>query len=189
MARTVIKEKQWSDYDIGDPTAARQEELAAAVRRAAKAANQRLLRLERAGLTTGMYAQAMYDLVDRRRYRENVKKLSLNQLRHEYKILRNFLSAKTSTIQGRRDTIMKRYSTAQEKGFSGTLEEFEFAVTKYFADAVESLFSSNVIYSSITSGETNIIDEAVQKYSEDGKDNRGAATLYYLKRKKKTNNA
>lgn len=185
MARSVIKEKQWSDYDIGDPTQAGQSELAAAVRRAAKAANQRLLRLERAGYTSGIYAQAMYDLVDRKRFKENTKKLSLNQLRHEYRILRSFLSAKTSTIQGRRDTIMKRYSTAQEKGFSGTLEEFEFTVTKYFADAVESLFSSDVIYSSITSGDTDVIDEAVKKYGEEGKDNRGAATLYYLKRKKK----
>ncbi len=189
MARNPIKEKQWSDYDIGDPTEAKQEELSAAVRRAAKAANQRLLRLERAGYTSGMYAQAMYDLVDRKRYKENVKNLTINQLRHEYKILRNFLSAKTSTIQGRRDTIMKRYNKAQEKGFSGTLEEFEFAVTKYFAEAVESLFSSNVIYSSITAGETNIIDEAVERYGKDEKDNRGAATLYYLKRKKKSNNA
>ena len=184
MVRTNIKEKQWSDYDIGDPTQTGQSELAAAVRRAAKAANQRLLRLERAGYTSGVYAQAMYDLVDRRRYKESTKNLTLNQLRHEYRILRNFLSAKTSTIQGRLDTIMKRYRTAQEKGFSGTLEEFEFAVTKYFTDAVESLFSSDVIYSSITSGNTDIIDEAVKKYGEDGKDNRGAATLYYLRRKK-----
>lgn len=184
MARGTIKEKQWADYDIGDPTQVGQAELSEAVRRAAKAANQRLLRLERAGYTSGIYAQAMYDLVDRRRYKENTKNLSLNLLRHEYRILRSFLSAKTSTIQGRRDTIMKRYNTAQEKGFSGTVEEFEFAVTKYFAASIESLFSSDVIYSSITSGETNIIDEAVQKYGEDGKDNRGAATLYYLKRKK-----
>ena len=43
MAR--IKEKTWADYDVGPVNELTKAELVKAVRRAAKAANQRLLRL------------------------------------------------------------------------------------------------------------------------------------------------
>ena len=182
MTKQKLAVNTWSDYDIGDPSQASKEELVQAVRRAAKAANQRLLRLERAGHTNGIYENAMYDLVNRRRFRERTEKLSLNELRHEYKILRSFLSAKSSTVQGRQDIIDKRYKTAQDRGFSGSLSDFEFEVVKYFSDNVERLFSSDVIYQSITGGHTDIIDAAVRQFgSEESK--RGAALLYYLKRK------
>lgn len=182
MPRQKLAVKTWADYDIGDPSRADQQELSVAVRRAAKAANQRLLRFERAGHTKGMYANAMYDLVNRKRFQERTDKMTLNALRHEYKILRSFLSAKTSTVQGRQDTIDKRYKTAQDHGFSGSLEDFEFAVTKYFADNVESLFSSDIIYQAITGGKTDIIDAAVEQFGAD-ESKRGSALLYYLKRK------
>lgn len=182
MPRQKLATKTWADYDIGDPSQADQQELSIAVRRAAKAANQRLLRLERAGHTKGIYENAMYDLVNRRRFKERTEKLSLNALRHEYKILRSFLSAKTSTVQGRQDTIDKRYKTAQDHGFSGSLEDFEFAVTKYFADNVESLFSSDIIYQAITGGKTDILDAAAEQFGAD-ESKRGSALLYYLKRK------
>ena len=182
MPKRKLATKSWADYDIGDPSQADRQELSIVVRRAAKVANQRLLRLERAGATKGIYENAMYDLVNRRRFKERTEKISLNALRHEYKILRSFLSAKTSTVQGRRETIDKRYKTAQDHGFTGSLEEFNFAVTKYFADNVESLFSSDVIYQSITSGKTNIIDAAVDQFGAD-ESKRGSALLYYLGRK------
>ena len=176
MPRRKLATKTWADYDIGDPSQTDQQELSVAVRRAAKAANQRLLR------TKGIYENAMYDLVNRRRFHERTGKLSLNALRHEYKILRSFLSAKTSTVQGRQDTIDKRYKTAQDHGFSGSLEDFEFAVTKYFADNTESLFSSDIIYQAITGGKTDILDAAVEQFGAD-ESKRGVALLYYLKRK------
>ena len=182
MSRRKLATKTWADYDIGDPSQANQQELSTVVRRAAKAANQRLLRLERAGHTRGIYENAMYDLVNRRRFKERTEKLSLNALRHEYKILRSFLSAKTSTVQGRQDTIDKRYKTAQEHGFTGSLEDFEFSVTKYFADNVESLFSSDIIYQAVTGGKTDILDAAVNQFGAD-ESKRGSALLYYLKRK------
>lgn len=182
MPRQKLAVKTWADYDIGDPSQADQYELSSAVRRAAKAANQRLLRLERAGATKGIYENAMYDLVNRRRFRERTEKLSLNALRHEYKILRSFLSAKTSTVQGRQNTIDKRYKTALDHGFFGSLEDFNFAVTKYFADNVESLYSSDIIYQAITSGKTDIIDAALDQYGSD-ESKRGSALLYYLKHK------
>ena len=182
MARTVIKENTWADYDIGDPSQANQQELAAAVRRAAKAANQRLLRLERAGATKGVYENAMYQLVNRRRFKENTKNLSTNALRHEYRILRDFISAKTSTIQGRRDTLNKRYQTAVERGFSGTPEQFEVEIQKAFANHAEALFSSDILYQSVIEGGTDIIDAAMKQY-EANEDNRSSATLFYLRRR------
>ena len=182
MPRQKFAVKTWADYDIGDPSQADQQELSIVVRRAAKAANQRLLRLERSGHTKGIYENAMYDLVNRRRFKERTEKLTLNALRHEYKILRSFLSAKTSTVQGRQDTIDKRYKTAQDHGFSGSLEDFEFSVTKYFADNIESLFSSDTIYQAITGGKTDILDAAAEQFGAD-ESKRGSALLYYLKRK------
>lgn len=186
MPRRKLATKTWADYDIGDPSQADQQELSVAVRRAAKAANQRLLRFERAGQTKGMYANAMYDLVNRKRFQERTDKMTLNALRHEYKILRSFLSAKTSTLQGRQDTIMKRYHTAQEKGFQGSLDEFEFQVEKYFTENVESLFSSHTIYTAITEGHTDIIDETMDRIDvkkADKNTQEGAALLYYMRRK------
>lgn len=186
MARRKLATKTWADYDIGDPSQANQQELSIAVRRAAKAANQRLLRFERAGHTKGMYANAMYDLVNRKRFKERTDKMSLNALRHEYKILRSFLSAKTSTLQGRQDTIMKRYHKAQEKGFQGLLDDFEFQVEKYFAENVEALFSSHTIYTAITEGKTDIIDETMDRIDAkkaDKNTQKGAALLYYMRRK------
>ena len=179
-----IPAKSWADYDRGDPNKLSRAQLIDVVRRGAKAANQRLLRFEKAGHTKGMYKSAMRDLAGRRRYKEQPEKLSLSQLRHEYKILRSFLSAKTSTIQGRRDTILKRYAKAVRKGYTGSLEEFEFSVEKYFSKNVEELYDSNVIYTSIVKGLTNVIDRVVSE--QEGKTpNKGSALIAYLKYKPK----
>lgn len=181
-----IPAKSWADYDRGDPNKLSRDQLVDVVRRSAKAANQRLLRFERAGHTKGMYKSAMRNLAGRRRYQERPEKLSLSQLRHEYTILRSFLSAKTSTIQGRRDTIMRRYAKAVSKGYTGTLEEFEFAVEKYFSDKIEKYYDSNVIYTSIVHGRTNIIDKVVEQQEASGKDpNKGTALIAYLRYKPK----
>lgn len=179
-----IPAKSWADYDRGDPNKLSRDQLIDVVRRGAKAANQRLLRFEKAGHTKGMYKSAMRNLAGRHRYQERPEKLSLSQLRHEYIILRSFLSAKTSTIQGRRDTILKRYAKAVGRGYTGSLEEFEFAVEKYFSKKVEELYDSNVIYTSIVKGMTNIIDRVVSE--QEGKTpNKGAALIAYLKYKPK----
>ena len=173
MAR--FKEKTWADYDIGDPTRATEANLRAAVRRAAKVANQRLLRLERADMTTGIYLAALHDLGNmrmengkptggRHRFSENPKKLTINQLRHEYRALRSFLSAKSSTVQGRKDTNYKRYRTAVKRGFKGTEEEFYMLVDRLYTENIESQFSSDIIYEAITQGNVDIIDEVIRKY-------------------------
>lgn len=183
-----IPAKSWKDYDIGDPGKSSREQLIGAVRKAAKAANQRLLRFERAGIQKGMYQNAMIDLSGRRRYKERPEKLSLTQLRHEYTILRNFLSAKTSTIQGRRDTILKRYATAVGKGYDGDLSDFEVDIERFFAKEAETLFSSDVIYTAIVQGHTDVLSRIVQEQSILSQKDKGKALIAYLKYKPKDSN-
>lgn len=180
-----IPAKSWADYDKGNPNTLSRDQLIAVVRRSAKAANQRLLRFEKAGITTGMYRSAMADLAGRRRYKERPEKLSLSQLRHEYTLLRSFLSAKTSTVQGRRDTILKRYATAVEKGYKGDLGDFEADVERYFSKANEALFDSNVIYTAILTGTTSLLDRITQEQAQLSQKDKGKALIAYLKYKPK----
>ena len=171
----------WANYDVGSPMTAATDDLRSAVRRAAKAANQRLLRLERAGFTGQAYKMAMKDLHGRRRYYENTAKLTTAQLRHEYAILRDFISAKTSTVQGVNSINYKRYIKAVEKGYDGTEEEFYDLVDKYFADEVEELFSSEIIYAAVTEGNTDMIDRVIARYRAGEKITKGEALLEYMR--------
>lgn len=173
----------WKNYDIGRPSTAGVEELRSAVRRAAKTANQRLLRLERAGFTKTAYRMAMHDLNGRHRYYERTEKLSLAELRHEYAILRDFISAKTSTVQGQNQTNYKRYLTAVDKGYTGTEDEFYELIDKYYTEAVESMYDSNIVYEAILTDSTDIIDRVME--SQRGETNRGRALLSYLRERRR----
>lgn len=160
----MARSKSWADYEIQNLQTATEEQLRKAVRRAAKAANQRLLRLERAGKQDRYsYKQAMQDLVNRKRFTENPQKLKIAALRREYKLLRSFLSMKGSTVSGLNATDEKRYQTAVANGFKGTFEEFYEQVNKYFGKAIDEYFDSHVIYIAINTGKLNIIDRILEK--------------------------
>lgn len=165
---TKLAVRSWANYEYkghnGDIRYASRTELEAIVRKAAKAANQRLVRLERAGETGGVYKMAMHDLgiKKRRRYKERTQGVSMTVLRNEYGILRDFLSAKTSTVQGLRETRDKRYQTAVARGFQGTAGDWDKLVRKYFTKENERLFSSDVVYSALTSGETGGLDDIIK---------------------------
>ena len=180
-----IKQKTWADYALKNFSCATRANLQAAVRKAAKAANQRLLRLERADRTTGAYRIAQKYLKDtgRNRYKERVNKLTYNELQKEYKALRSFISAKSSTVQGAKEIAYKRYLTAVSKGYGGTFSQFELDVRKAFTRITEGLFSSDVVYEAITGGNLDILDETVKQF-EDSSELRGQALLTYMKRKK-----
>lgn len=177
-----IKEKTWAEYGLTEREYQDPRKLRAAVRKAAKAANQRLLRLERAGKTAGAYkrAQRHLDKLGRRRFKERPEKMTVNQLRHEYVILRDFLSAKTSTVQGIRATNDKRYEKAKQRGFTGSQDEWNELVMKYFSGKVEELFSSDVVYRVIINGDTNVIDSVIRAAPK----TKGAALAEYIKRSK-----
>lgn len=181
----TIKEKVWADYALSNFSRATRTELQTAVRKAAKAANQRLLRLERADRTTGAYkiAQKFFKDTGRRRYKERPEKLTYNELQKEYKALRSFISAKSSTVQGALEISCKRYQTAVSKGYGGTFDQFELDVRKAFAKLNESLFSSDVIYEALTGGNLDILDETAKQFQDSNK-MQGQALLLYMKRKK-----
>lgn len=185
----AIKEKSWDDYEYrGYFEHANRSDLIPVVRKAAKAANQRLLRMERAGLTNGVYARISGQLAQlgRRRFAESegrLKNMGLQELRHEYVLLRDWLSAKTSTVQGKKNADISRYYTAKMRGFTGTLEDWIEASKTYFTEQYEALFSSDVLYTSIITGDIDIVQNIINE-NEKRKDNqpdRGAALLRYVK--------
>lgn len=180
-----LKENVWADYALNNVSRATREDLQSAVRKAAKAANQRLLRLERADRTTGAYkiAQKFFKDTGRNRYKERPNKLTYNELQKEYEALRSFLSAKSSTVQGAMEISFKRYQTAISKGYGGTFDQFELDVRKAFAKLNESLFSSDVIYKALTAGNVDILEETAKQFKNNK--NRGKALLIYMRRKRK----
>lgn len=168
----AIREKTWQDYEYqGAYMLASAEDLRRVVRRAAKAANQRLLRRERAGRTKGVYAGTMAALgrLGRSRFAESksrLDKMSINELRHEYTMLRDWLSAKTSTLQGLKASDDKRYQTAKERGFKGTLEEWNDIVSRFFTKEMEGYYSSEILYQMATQGNADLVDRILQDVKE-----------------------
>lgn len=172
MPKGRFKEKTWEDYEYkGYFMWATEDALRQTVRKAAKAANQRLLRRERAGRTKGIYAGTMAALnkLGRRRFAESKSKLAkmdINELRHEYILLRDWLSAKTSTIQGLKESDDKRFMTARARGFTGSQEEWNDLVTSFFTEEIEKYFSSNVIYQQLTSNNADLITKIMDKHAK-----------------------
>lgn len=163
MARKPpIRTKGWEHYDIGDINTATATQLQAAVRKAAKAANQRLVRLEKAGKTRGIYQTAMGALEGRKRFKERPNKLTLPQLRREYANLRTFLSSKSSTVSGQSDIDEKRYQTAVNRGYKGTIDDFYTDINRLYNKENEKLFSSEVIYQAILTGQTDIVSAIIE---------------------------
>ena len=164
----AILEKTWQDYEYqGAYMLASAEDLRRVVRRAAKAANQRLLRRERAGRTKG--TMAALGRLGRSRFAESksrLDKMSINELRHEYVMLRDWLSAKTSTLQGLRASDDKRYQTARERGFEGTLEEWNDIANRFFTKEMEGYYSSVILYQMATQGNTDLVDRILRDAKE-----------------------
>lgn len=178
----VFVENTWENYDIGSAYSADRKTLEKAVRRAAKAANSRLRRLEAARETRYAYRSAMTNLDGRKRFYEYTKNKTMAQLRREYGMLRDFISRPTSTLQGIYNTRTRRYMTAVERGFQGTEEDFYRLVSAYFTEEVESLFSSDIIYDTIVTGRRDIIDEIlVRSQGERDRFSQGRALIQYLK--------
>lgn len=176
----------WERYKLKTPLyQASEAELKAAVRKASKAANQRLVRLERGGFTKGLYAMTMKELGQsgRRRFKEYPAKMSIPELRTEYQRLRSFISAKTSTVSGRKGVDYMRYQTAVDRGFKGNMEEFYTAIEKFYNSTTESIYGSETIYEAIISGDTDDIEEII-RIANESKDDPGKVLLTLLRRKK-----
>lgn len=163
MAKFLIGD--FTRYEI-DVNKATRDELAEVVRRAAKAANTRLLRLERAGRVVGAYKVASRELgLARARFRERTTNMPLPDLRKEYRQLKRFMTAKTSTIRGQKQVEELRYETAVKHGYKGTLDQFIIDVTTVFGGKFSSNISSDVLYDIMVEGEIGILDE-IRKEAE-----------------------
>ena len=135
------------------------------VRKAAKAANQRLRRLEQSGYTAHAYAMAVKNLGGKTRFQERPK-LDRAALNKEYYALRDFLSSKTSTPGGEKQLTDNRYEAARAQGFAGTREEWKAACERYFTKAQEGLFSSDVAYEAITNQNYDYLDAIIKDAQE-----------------------
>ena len=154
--KNVFNRQGWQKYAYqGDVSSATKSELIPIIQRASHVANERLRALERAGETGGAYrmAQTYLSLHDRSRFPEGnqiLKNMRYGRLQATYRELREFLSAESSTMGGIARIRKSRYNTAVERGFTGTEDEWNTAVVKYFAEVKDGLFSSDIVYNALT---------------------------------------
>lgn len=152
----TVNRQGWQKYAYqGDVSSATRAELTPIIQRAAHVANERLRALERSGETGEAYKMAKVYLLlcDRTRFPEGnriLKNMRYGQLQATYRELREFLSAESSTLSGISRIRKSRYDTAVQRGFTGTENEWNTAVVKYFAEVKEGLFSSDMVYNALT---------------------------------------
>lgn len=181
--------KSWAYYSPGttDPTKLTKEELVKVINKAAKAANQRLRSLEKAGQAqaSGAYKYAKTQRPQKfPRFKERVKPTDDQMtLRHMYMQLRNFMSMKTSTPTGVKAQQAKGYETAKARGFIGSPEDWSINVKRFFAAVQEGLLSSDVAYSAITEGNTDVLSEQLEFWRDQtAKPTRAESLLDYMDR-------
>lgn len=142
--------KPWEAYAPKGPNATSytRKELEQIVRRASGAANRRLKRLEEAGETKGIYKRAlgMLETQGRTKFSGAVKSMTRAELVAEYLRLRDFLSSKTSTMQGIKDWKRNVYQSLVERGFTGSQEELSELFDKYMTKELEAALGSDVVY-------------------------------------------
>lgn len=129
----ALRRKQSGRYsfitNLGEVSKGDIESLRAETRRLAKAANQRMVRLEQAGKRASpAYQRARDDLetdfgLPRQRYKEFTKNLSRDELIQEYRSIRAFMTAKSSTVAGYQKIIEERYQNYKAMTGSEISEE------------------------------------------------------------------
>ena len=143
-------------------------ELRQIVKRASKAANQRLRKLEAAGVDKWAYKSAQKALGDNRnRYWERTDKRSREELIAEYVRLRDFMTAKTSTMSGIRDYHKEQTERARALGFTGTDEELSFMYAKYMDEEFVKLIGSEIIYRLIIENRKEDLEYLYKMWQDD----------------------
>lgn len=180
----------WSYYSPGttDPNQLTKQELVQVIRKAAKAANQRLRSLEKSDVIntakTGAYKYAQSQMPGKIKPRFNERpKESADRtaLKHMYLQLREFMTMKSSTVTGVRAIKDARYQTAVQRGFKGTAEQWDMAVQKFFTKANEKLFDSDKIYDAITGNKSDVLEDIIAA-DRDDQMTKGQALLDYVRR-------
>ena len=182
--------QSWSYYspDATDPNRLTNAELVKVIRKAAKAANQRLRALEKSDVIntakTGAYKYAESQMPGKIKPRFNERpKESADRttLKHQYLQLREFMTMKSSTVTGARAIKDARYQTAVKRGFKGTPEQWDMAVRKFFTKAAEKFFDSDRIYDAITGNNTDVLEDIIAA-DRDDQMSKGQALLDYVRR-------
>lgn len=180
----------WAYYspDATDPNRLTNAELVKVIRKAAKAANQRLRSLEKSDVIdtakTGAYKYAQSQMPGESKPRFNERpKESANRttLKHQYLQLREFMTMKSSTVTGVRAIRDARYQTAVQRGFKGTQEQWDMAVRKFFTKAAEKLFDSDKIYDAIVNNNMDVLDDIIAANRNDQM-TKGQALVDYVRR-------
>lgn len=180
----------WSYYSPGttDPNNLTKQELVQVIRKAAKAANQRLRSLEKSDVIntakTGAYKYAQSQMPGKikPRFNERPKEtVDRATLKHQYLQLREFMTMKSSTVTGVRAIKDARYQTAVQRGFKGTAEQWDMAVQKFFTKANEKLFDSDRIYDAITGNKSDVLEDIIAA-DRDDQTTKGQALLDYIRR-------
>lgn len=182
--------QSWSYYSPGttDPNQLTKQELVQVIRKAAKAANQRLRSLEKSDVIntakTGAYKYAQSQMPGKikPRFNERPKEtVDRTTLKHQYLQLREFMTMKSSTVTGVRAIKDARYQTAVQRGFKGTPEQWDLAVQKFFTKAAEKLFDSDKIYNAITGNNADVLEDIIAA-DRDDQTSKGQALLDYVRR-------
>lgn len=182
--------QSWSYYspDATDPNRLTNAELVKVIRKAAKAANQRLRALEKSDAIntakTGAYKYAESQMPGKikPRFNERPKEgADRTTLKHMYRQLREFMTMKSSTVTGVRAIKDARYQTAVKRGFKGTPEQWDMAVRKFFTKAAEKLFDSDKIYDAITGNNADVLEDIIAA-DRDDQMTKGQALLDYVRR-------
>ena len=182
--------QSWSYYSPGttDPNQLTKQELVQVIRKAAKAANQRLRALEKSDVIntakTGAYKYAQSQMPGKikPRFNERPKETAdRTALKHQYLQLREFMTMKSSTVTGVRAIKDARYQTAVQRGFRGTQEQWDMAVQKFFTKTAEKLFDSDKIYDAITGNNADVLEDIIAA-DRDDQTSKGQALLDYVRR-------
>lgn len=166
-------------YGVADLSKAKKEELRKIVKSASSTANSRLRRLEERtkeykehGIDIDLtkhsaYKRAMKQMTEgRTRFRSDVERMEIDDLKREYRRLRDFLTAPTSTIQGSNSAMMKRYYTAQTEGFKGGYGEFIELSSKVWTKENEKRFGSDILYMIASSKDESVYESVIEAYEK-----------------------
>ena len=138
----MAKRKSKLSGDLIDPyrQAYSRSELEAYRRKYAKRANQRMVRLERAGMTVNEPVREYLTQIGRNRYSEQRDyKGSLQQLKREIASLTGFLESERSTVRGRKKIAKKTRKTMKDRyGVDLSEKETEYLLNNFddFKEAV-----------------------------------------------------
>lgn len=164
------------------------------IRKAAKAANQRLLRIERfvkrnqkKGLEIYTESIPAYNYAEKvTQGRMNVRfkingKMKKAQLLKEYKRIMHFLSLQTSTVQGVTAQRTRQFETATYQGFEGTYAEFAYEWEKAWTGILTDYFDSDQVMFAAVIGLTDALYEIINKQMEKALAEGRDITPYYIK--------